>query len=348
MTGALVGAVWLTQSLRYIDFVMARGLSILSFFKLILFLLPNLIAIVLPFSFFISLLFILNKFDNDRELIVFQSIGLSNVELTKPVLKLATIICLIVYGLNFYFYPLANQYYRSSKNEIINNVTASILSPGEFTTFKKMTFYIKEKINSQYVTGLLVYDQRNPQRPVSIVAEKAQIVELKNGLRLILINGNRQEVDRSGQLNLVSFEIYSLDLINNATVIDKEPKPGEYFITQLLNPPSNIGTKTSAKLRFEGHQRLLLPLIIFPFTLLALWVFLTGKFNRRGRYQKIGFALLGALSIEILTITCLNLSRKYTALLPLSYSVLAVLCMILMIALFKNQWRNYPHERSTL
>ena len=48
--------------------------------------------------------------------------------------------------LNFYFYPLSNQYFRLFKNEIVNNITTTILASNEFKTFKKMTFYINKKI----------------------------------------------------------------------------------------------------------------------------------------------------------------------------------------------------------
>src|SRR5471032_1469710 len=47
-TGGLTALIWLTQSLRFIDLVVNRGLSLLVFLQLTSLLIPSFIAVILP------------------------------------------------------------------------------------------------------------------------------------------------------------------------------------------------------------------------------------------------------------------------------------------------------------
>ena len=47
-TGGLVALIWLTQSLRFVELVVNRGLSFAVFLKLTGLLVPNFVAVILP------------------------------------------------------------------------------------------------------------------------------------------------------------------------------------------------------------------------------------------------------------------------------------------------------------
>src|SRR5262249_5235955 len=142
LTLTLTGAVWLTQSLRYIDFVIARGLSLLTFLKLVSFLLPNLFATILPISLLIATLFVFSKLYSDNELIVLRSLGISDRQLITPPLVMALFVSLTLYGMNLYVHPLSTQHYKELKSEIRNSLTKMMIQPGEFSTFKHLTFFV--------------------------------------------------------------------------------------------------------------------------------------------------------------------------------------------------------------
>ena len=91
VTAALSAAVWLAQSLRLIDLIVNRGLSIELFLYLALLILPRFLDIVLPIGVFIAVLFTFNRLTAESELVVMRSSGLSHVALAKPVLMLAGI-----------------------------------------------------------------------------------------------------------------------------------------------------------------------------------------------------------------------------------------------------------------
>ena len=57
-TTALVALIWLTQSLRFVELVVNRGLSMRVFFQLTGLLIPNFVAVILPITLFVVVQFV--------------------------------------------------------------------------------------------------------------------------------------------------------------------------------------------------------------------------------------------------------------------------------------------------
>ena len=91
LTLVFSAAVWLVQSLRLIDLVVNRGLSIGLFLELAMLIFPRFIEIVLPIAIFLAILFSYNRLISESELIVMRAAGLSQTTLARPALILAGI-----------------------------------------------------------------------------------------------------------------------------------------------------------------------------------------------------------------------------------------------------------------
>ncbi|MGH7059390.1 MAG: LptF/LptG family permease, partial [Stellaceae bacterium] len=120
VTAALSAAVWLAQSLRLIDLIVNRGLSIEVFLYLAVLILPRFLDIVLPIGVFIAVLFAFNRLTAESELVVMRSAGLSPLALAKPVLLLAGIAFLVLMSLSLYFLPMSNRAFKDLQFEIRN------------------------------------------------------------------------------------------------------------------------------------------------------------------------------------------------------------------------------------
>ena len=48
IAAVLVSVIWLTQSLRFLDFIINRGLSVLAFLEITLLLMPSILPVTLP------------------------------------------------------------------------------------------------------------------------------------------------------------------------------------------------------------------------------------------------------------------------------------------------------------
>src|SRR3546814_5191353 len=70
VTVALTFAIWLTQSLRLIDYIVNRGLPASTFLTFVGLLLPSFLGVVLPVATFVAILFVYHKLAMDSEMVV--------------------------------------------------------------------------------------------------------------------------------------------------------------------------------------------------------------------------------------------------------------------------------------
>src|SRR5271170_1920410 len=125
VTAALSAAVWLAQSLRLIDLIVNRGLSVDVFLYLAMLILPRFLDIVLPIGVFIAVLFTFNRLTTESELVVMRAAGLSPMALTRPVLALAAIAFAMLMSLSLYVLPVTNQDFKDLQFEIRNRFVSS-------------------------------------------------------------------------------------------------------------------------------------------------------------------------------------------------------------------------------
>src|SRR5437660_12886782 len=154
VTAALSAAVWLAQSLRLVDLIVNRGLSVALFSYMALLILPRFLDIVLPIGAFIAVLFTFNRLTSESELVAMRSVGLSHLALARPVLILAGIAFLMLMSLSAYFLPASNRAFKDLQFEIRNRFVSSLLQEGTFTTIAdKLTIYIRSRDDRGEVTG---------------------------------------------------------------------------------------------------------------------------------------------------------------------------------------------------
>ena len=322
VTAALSAAIWLAQSLRLIDLIVNRGLSIDVFLYLAALILPRFLDIVLPIGVFIAVLFTFNRLTAESELVVMRSSGLSHVALAKPVLMLAGIAFLVLMSLSVYFLPASNRAFKDLQFEIRNRFVLSLIQEGTFTTISdKLTIYVRSRDDRGEVTGLLINDSRNPQRQVTIVAERGAFVDSPAGSRIVMVNGNRQQFDtETRKLSLLTFESYTLDLdtLHDAPVV-RFREPQERFMDELFFPPKDVDGSLRQGFVVEAHQRILVPLSAFSFSLIPLACLLPGELNRRGQLKRVLLAIGLAFLFELADLGVNNIASRSGAAIPLMY-----------------------------
>jgi lipopolysaccharide export system permease protein len=324
VTAALSAAVWLAQSLRLIDLIVNRGLSIEVFLYLAALILPRFLDIVLPIGVFIAVLFTFNRLTTESELVVMRSAGLSPLALAKPVLILAAIAFVFLMSLSLYVLPVANRAFKDLQFEIRNRFVSSLIQEGTFTTVSdKLTFYIRNRDDHGDVLGLLISDSRDPQRPVTILAERAAFIDTLAGSRIVMVNGNRQQFDpQTGKLSVLTFERYTLDLdsLQDAPVV-RFREAQERFLGELFFPPPGIDPLLRHGFIVEANQRILIPLSVLSFALIPLACLLPGEFNRRGQLKRVILAVVAAFVFELTELGINDLAARFAPVIPLTYAI---------------------------
>lgn len=313
----LTCAIWLTQSLRFVDLIVNRGLSLSTFVYLVVLLLPTFLVIVLPVATFSAVLFTYNKLHNDSELVVLRASGVGPVAMARPALALAGAVALVVLSLNLYFLPTSYREFKDLQFQIRNNAASVLLQEGVFTPFLRgITVYVRERHNNGELAGLLVHDNREPARAVTYIAETGALLNTLEGPRVVMVKGNRQEYDhRNQRLSVLYFDHYALDIGTlSRTAEDRWREPRERYLHELFNLDDNDADRQHAlRLRIEGHQRLVSPLYTLAFTMIGLAALLSGEFSRRGQIGRILAAVLSVVTVQAFGLGLTNLAGKYGA-----------------------------------
>jgi len=292
--------VWMTQSLRLLDLVINRGQSALIFAYLTLLMLPSLLVVIIPIAFFGAALFALNKLNNDSELVVMWASGISRVQMAAPVLMAAAIAMALTYLCSLYLMPLGQRIMKDKVFDIRADIGAAILREGAFTTPSDgLTVFIRELSSTGEIKGILVHDNREATRPVTYLAETGVLAQTREGARLIMLNGNIERSEQSGErLSLLKFDRYVFDLDEYAsTQRSTDRETSERFLGELLDPQfsgPNQEVRRGVYLA-EAHNRLSGPLYCIAFALIALAA--TAKAHlMRGSYalRLSGAAIMGA------------------------------------------------------
>lgn len=313
ITLTLTGVIWLTQSIKFIDFIINRGVSLWTFIYLSSLLVPALLLTILPLATYVSIIFTYYKFLMDSELVVLKSIGMSRLALAKPALIVAGMITILSYALSLYIVPTTHREFKDLQVFIRDHYASILLQEAVFNhPIDKLTVYLEERTETGQLTGLFVQDDRNPNSSITMMAQSGEILQTPSGPHLNLYHGNRQEVGKQSRaLSFLTFERYELNLGGITSVNEQRMRgPNELYLHQLLD-----STKTPSYLKnkyfSELHQRLSWPLFNMILALLALATILSGQFNRRGQWKRIWISAFFAIMIIIIGISMVDIIAKH-------------------------------------
>jgi lipopolysaccharide export system permease protein len=320
VTAGLVALIWLTQSLRFIQIIVERGLSPLVFMRLTLLLVPSFVATILPITCFIVVLFVYARLAGDRELTVMRAAGMSDIALARPALAVAVLVMLGCYFLNIVMVPASLAAFRTYQFEIRNQIAAFLLEPGVFTQVAShVTVYVQSRGADNSLQGILIEDGRDRLAPATILARAGQLQSDAQGPVVLLEDGSREQVDpKSGRLDILTFDrnVISLAQTARATSMDMSDA-AEVSLPQLFSPPPSLAATDRAKWVVEAQRRLSVPLSAISFTLIGLLAILGGVFRRHGGLLRPFVAVVAVTMLVALTLGIDNLAARSTQLVPL-------------------------------
>lgn len=306
--------VWLTQSLRFVEMIVNRGLSFTTFIMFTMLLLPTFLSLIGPIALFAATILTYNKMLNDSELVVQSASGLSPTRIARPAIMLGLLLTCFGYLNSLYLVPASYRQFKDMQRTFRTEFSSVLLQEGVFNPVADgITVFVRERSDSGELYGIIIHDERVPDKPVTMMAERGAIVDSKTGPRIILVNGNRQEVaEKDGRLSLLYFDQYTFDLSGLKESEDnlwREPR--ERFIQELLFPAKDAASIYNyRKLRMEGLFRLGSPLLYLAYPIVAVSLLLGGAFNRRGQMLRIVAAVVVVVAAQVFVLSMKSLGEK--------------------------------------
>ncbi|MBM3565475.1 MAG: LPS export ABC transporter permease LptF [Alphaproteobacteria bacterium] len=331
VTFALVCVMWLSQSLRFIEMIVNRGLSIGAFLYLTVLLLPNLLSIILPIAAFIAVAFIFGKLISDRELVVMRASGLSHQQIMLPALIVSFLVALVLWYINLDLLPRSYRAFKDMQWNIRYSYSYILLREGAFTQVRPgVTVYIRERARDEHLYGVMVHNARNPKKPSTLMASRGAMIDTDGGSRIVLYDGNRQEIDQeTKRLSVLYFDQYSFDIEparSGDGLLLRYREPRERTVRELLNVRKDTTVNPNEWGRFivEGHKRIAQPLSAIGYALIAIACLISGSFSRRAQPQRIVTAIVLMVACQVGTMGIEGIAAKRLYLVPAIYLAAAL------------------------
>lgn len=345
VTLALTFAIWLTQSLRLIDYIVNRGLPASTFLTFVGLLLPSFLGVVLPVAAFVAALFIYHKLATDSEMVVMRAAGLSQLQLARPAIILGVLVTIAVYSISLYFLPISFRNFKDLQSAFRSDFSTVLLQEGVFTALTdEITVYVRQRSANGELRGILVQDNRDPKKPVTMMAERGALVASEAGPRVVMENGNRQEVTPgTGRFSLLYFDRYTIELSEfGEAARSRWREPKERFLNELLFP-SNTDQRDQRyyqELIAEGHQRLVSPLYTLVFVLIGMAALLAGEFNRRGQAKRVLAAIACVAALEGISLALHDLATRSAAAVPAMYAAVVISAGLSLYVMLRRPYRR--------
>lgn len=339
VAAGLACVLWLTQSLRFIELIISKGLSVGTFLAMTALLMPNFLTIVVPIALFAATLFAYNKLSVDREIVVMKAAGMSHFHLARPALALAFLCTGLGYFLTLWVVPESVRNFRELEWTVRNDVAGILLQEGAFNSMGSgLTIFVRQRGGMGELYGILVHDKRRPNKPMTLMAERGELVRTSTGARVLMFNGSRQEVQEdTGQLSMLYFDSYTMELSNDSEGEGRFRDARERPLADLLAPPEGLNPVDRRRFLVEAHQRLAMPLASLAFVAVALAFLLPGSFNRNGQNGRILVAIGIMVLMQSASVGLVNLSAQRLSLVGLLYANFAVPALIALWVVWRAQ-----------
>ena len=307
----LTGVVWVTQALRQIDLITSKGQTILIFLMMTGLAMPSLVAFIAPVALFAGILYTLNKLNGDSELVVMAASGVSPMRLLRPMALLSGLVFAVVAALYIQVLPWSFGAIQNLTTFVHADFIANFARPGAFSQLEfGFVFHFRERTPDGALHGVFMQDQRDPAKVTTYIAEAGKTVDRDGTSYLQLSKGVLLRPQSAGDLAMVTFDDYTIDLSQFIHALSAIKRPRERSTAQLMSPDARDRADPAllGHIRSELLDRLASPLYAFVAGLIAFAALGEARTTRQGRGLAIAGAVLAFFGLRMLGVAATTLS----------------------------------------
>jgi len=307
--------VWVIQAVNYLDFVSEDGHGFKVYFLYTLFNFPKIFSKLFLISLFISLFYIILKFENDNELSIYWSVGISKISFINKVIKFSILLLIFQLSLTSYFYPKSQNMSKSFIRMSNIDFFPSLIKEKKFIdTLSNLTIYVDEQSDDKkQFKNILIKDQKKGNNEYQIIVASDGVIKNNNNENyLILKKGEIFSNSNNKDFSSFKFENFEFSLSNFGSKTMVVPKIQENKSTNIIKcylNNSNLNKKfyiNPEELRIcnkdikkeiiqEIFKRFYQPFFIPILCLIACIQIVNSKFNYNYFLYKIMIFLFGII-----------------------------------------------------
>jgi lipopolysaccharide export system permease protein len=258
---------------------------------LLLYRLPGLLELIIPVSFFLSIMIAHGRLAVDNELTVLKSAGFGEFKLLRMTLLQGLMVMAVTALLALWLRPLSESGMQAVRADQKTMTEFDLLIPGRFQTMSRgeRVTYVRDigeeqNLSDVFITELEREDAVDVDKTIVMVAEEGETKVDEQGNRLLILRDGKRYRLRTSELDhqVIEFETYGQVLARDPSKLDRvEAK--QRGTLQLLSLDSRAGI---AELEWRISLVLMVPVLVF------LAIPLARVEPREGRFARIAPALL--------------------------------------------------------
>ncbi len=354
--------VWIIQAVNFLELISDDGHSLNVYFYFISLNLPKIFSKTIIFVFFISIFYVINKYKNSNELIVFWNNGIQKITFINFILKLSILFLILQLILNLFVVPKSQSLGRLYIKESNIDFLPKLISEKKFiNVVKNLTIFVEEYKKDGNLNKIYINEKLDSGKSKIIVSESGRIIKKNKNYMLRLNNGGITNIsnDNTYTLNFSETDydlsdfstkttthskVQELDSLKLLTCIKEILIKNKLNGEQIINKPENNAchTRKVKSIGEELYKRLILPFYTLIISLIAASLVIEPKSKYLSKFHKLNIFLVG---IAIITLSQLALKFFFISInilyLILLLPIFLILFYYIMLLIFTKFKLNY-------
>ncbi len=305
--------VWIIQAVNLLDLVSDDGHSLKVYFYYVSLNLPKIFSKTIIFVFFISIFYVINKYNNTNELIVFWNNGIQKIKFINFILRFSILFLILQLILNLFIVPKTQNLGRVFIKESNIDFLPKLISEKKFiNVVKNLTIFVEEYKKDGTLNKIYINEKIDAHKSKIIVSEKGRIIKKNKKYILRLFNGGITNINKNNTFTLNFSETdYDLSDFSTKTVTRSKIQEldsivlfnciKEFFLKKKLNKNEIIRkpTNTTCHLRTvqsiseELYKRFILPFYTLVVSLIGASLIIEPKSKYFFKFHKLNIFLSG-------------------------------------------------------
>ena len=296
--------VWIIQAVNLLDLVSEDGHSLKVYSYYMSLNLPKIFSRTIIFVFFISIFYIITKYKNSNELIVFWTNGIKKIHFINFIFKFSITFLLLQLILNLFIVPNAQNLGRIYiKNSNIDFLPKLISEKKFINVAKNLTIFVEEYKNDGLLKKIYIKEKIDNNKSKIIVATNGRFIKKNNSYLLRLYKGGITNIEKNKSYKIKFSETdYDFSKFSTKTVTHQKVQEIDSFI--LFNCIKNYyiekklcDNREPKSLTDEMYKRLIVPFYTMIISLIAASLIIEPKSDNFIRFHNLNIFSMGVIII---------------------------------------------------
>jgi LPS export ABC transporter permease LptG/LPS export ABC transporter permease LptF len=262
------------------DLVITKSVPLGLVLPLLIYMMPSFLGLTLPMALLVAVLLVTGRLAGDLEVAAMKASGISPLRLFIPFVAVGVVVMVAIAWLTLFVNPWSSGAFQGQLFKILQSRASTGIKERTFSaSFGQFVIYVQEVSASQVgLKGVLVSDERNPQRSRIVVAREGRLLtdEANRRITLRFIDGSVSETDVGDRhrFRQTLFSLYDMTLPVESplSAASRDDKPEKQLpLRQLLDEADRLQREgqIAAPYYVEFHKRFALPVAALVFVLVG-------------------------------------------------------------------------------